>query len=66
MASFGRQPLFASAADSRHPTSPSASEAFSERLPERTVGLGGKRPNWFKAALAAGKKPEELLPKAGS
>jgi DNA-binding protein H-NS len=26
----------------------------------------GKRPNWFKAALAAGKKPEELLPKAGS
>ena len=33
----GRQLLFAPAADSRHPTSPSASEAFPERLPERTV-----------------------------
>lgn len=28
-----------------------------------TWGGMGKRPDWFKAALAAGKKPEDLLPK---
>ena len=29
-----------------------------------TWGGIGKRPDWFKAALAAGKKPEDLLAKA--
>lgn len=30
----------------------------------RTWGGMGKRPDWFKAALAAGKKPEDLLIKS--
>lgn len=30
-----------------------------------TWGGIGKRPDWFKAALAAGKKPEDLLAKNG-